>query len=94
VCKVNNTALGYNGVDIFNCGSSKAISFNDLVKCINNCLGTNLEPEYIDNPFEPTYQNFIQCDMKKTNSMLPYKFTDSLQSIKDYISTLPCTFPD
>src|SRR5437867_3168962 len=35
---------------IFNVGTGQARSFNELVDVLNKCLGTNFQPDYIDNP--------------------------------------------
>src|SRR5437879_13583617 len=35
---------------IYNLGSGQARSFNELVDVLNKCLGTNFQPDYIDNP--------------------------------------------
>ena len=48
---------------ILNCGSGKAISFNDLVSILNKVLGLNRVPQYIKNPHKEMYQNYIECDM-------------------------------
>src|SRR5438034_3195928 len=49
---------------IYNLGSGHARSFNELVDVLNKCLGTNLQPDYIDNP-HAHYQNFTQADLDK-----------------------------
>ncbi|ODR80600.1 nucleoside-diphosphate sugar epimerase [Haladaptatus sp. W1] len=35
---------------VYNLGTGRQISFNDLVDLLNEELGTDIEPEYIDNP--------------------------------------------
>src|SRR6185369_14794430 len=57
---------------IYNLGSGSASSFNDLVDVLNRSLGTNFEPEYIDNP-HAHYQNFTQADLQKVQGALGYK---------------------
>ena len=57
---------------IYNLGSGTARSFNDLVQILNNTLGTNFEPEYIDNP-HAHYQNFTQADLTKVRDALGYE---------------------
>ena len=89
-------ALEYDGSGIFNCGSGAATSFNDLVKIINEMLhGTNKPddwiwpPEYIDNPYEATYQTFTQCDMNKAHQKLGfvprYHIRDGIKEYVEYI---------
>lgn len=48
---------------IVNCGSGSATSFNDLVAILNEVLGLQRAPEYIDNPYADRYQSYTECDM-------------------------------
>ncbi len=48
---------------IINCGSGKAVSFNYLVDILNHALNLKRTPEYIDNPYKETYQNYTECYM-------------------------------
>jgi ADP-L-glycero-D-manno-heptose 6-epimerase len=88
VCKANVVAVEHDGVDIFNCGSGNSISFNDLIKCINKYLKTDYSPEYIDNPFEGVYQGYIQCDVRKINKILGFKFGKIEEGIEKYVKYL------
>jgi ADP-L-glycero-D-manno-heptose 6-epimerase len=73
---------------IYNLGSGQARSFNDLVQILNNTLGTNLDPEYIDNP-HAHYQNFTQADLTKVRDALGYEpqFTFE-EGVADYMRWL------
>ncbi len=73
---------------IYNLGSGQARSFNDLVQILNNTLGTNLDPEYIDNP-HAHYQNFTQADLTKVRDALGYEpqFTFE-KGVADYMRWL------
>jgi ADP-L-glycero-D-manno-heptose 6-epimerase len=76
---------------IYNLGSGKAHSFNELVKVLNSALGTDLQPEYIDNP-HAHYQNFTEADLKKIRGALGYKPQFTLETgVKDYMQWL---YPD
>ncbi len=68
---------------IYNIGTGVATSFNQVVQYINEGLGTNLEPEYIDNPYEGTYQNHTQADITKAKQGLDFS---SQYPIKDAIA--------
>ena len=57
--------------DIFNCGSGHAISFNEVIAVLNRELGTNLEPDYIDNPYS-FYQPHTQADMRHARAELGF----------------------
>ena len=73
---------------IYNLGSGKARTFNDLVQILNNTLGTNFEPEYIENP-HAHYQNFTQADLTKVRDALGYepKYTFE-EGVADYMRWL------
>ena len=73
---------------IYNLGSGKAHSFNDLVQVLNQSLGKNLEPEYIDNP-HAHYQNFTEADLERVRGALGYKPRFTLESgVQDYMEWL------
>jgi len=67
---------------IVNCGSGKSTSFNRIVELLNSILNFNKEPEYIDNPFEDSYQSFTECDMslakEKIGFVPSYSFEKAL----------------
>jgi ADP-L-glycero-D-manno-heptose 6-epimerase len=73
---------------IYNLGSGQARSFNELVDVLNKCLGTNFQPDYIDNP-HAHYQNFTQADLTKTRGALGYEPRFPLEDgVRDYIQWL------
>jgi ADP-L-glycero-D-manno-heptose 6-epimerase len=73
---------------IYNLGSGKARSFNDLVDVLNNCLGTKFRPDYIDNP-HAHYQNFTEADLDRVRSALGYEPQYPLEDgVRDYIEWL------
>ncbi len=73
---------------IYNVGSGQAHSFNQLVDALNKCLGTKLEPQYIDNP-HAHYQNFTEADLRSIRGALGYKPQFSLEAgVKDYMKWL------
>ncbi|MBA3881687.1 MAG: ADP-glyceromanno-heptose 6-epimerase [Chthoniobacterales bacterium] len=73
---------------IYNLGSGQARSFNELVQILNNNLGTNLEPEYIENP-HAHYQNYTHADLTRVTDALGYEPQFSLQAgIADYMKWL------
>src|SRR5437764_9028553 len=57
---------------IYNLGSGEAHSFNELVQVLNKSLGTNLEPEYIENP-HAHYQNFTEANLQMVQGALGYR---------------------
>jgi ADP-L-glycero-D-manno-heptose 6-epimerase len=56
---------------VLNCGSGKASSFNEVIQALNEALGTQLEPEYIDNPYN-FYQPHTQADMGRAKEVLGF----------------------
>ena len=73
---------------IFNLGCGQARSFNDLVDVLNKCLGTKLQPDYIDNP-HAHYQNFTEADLNKARTGLGYAPQFPLEDgVRDYMKWL------
>jgi len=73
---------------IYNLGSGHARSFNELVDVLNKCLGTTLQPDYIDNP-HAHYQNFTQADLTNARSALGYEPRFPLEDgVRDYMQSL------
>ena len=56
---------------ILNCGSGKAFSFNEVIAALNEALGTQLEPEYIDNPYH-FYQPHTEANMGRAKEILGF----------------------
>ncbi len=73
---------------IYNLGAGRARSFNELVQILNDTLGTNLEPEYIENP-HAHYQNFTQADLAAVRDALRYEPRYPLEAgVADYLQWL------
>ena len=72
---------------IYNVGTGIATSFNELVNILNELLGKNLKPDYIDMPYDPkTYQADTQADTKKAEEQLGFKSEFDLKDgIMDYM---------
>jgi ADP-L-glycero-D-manno-heptose 6-epimerase len=73
---------------IYNLGSGKARSFNELVDVLNKCLGTKFQPDYIENP-HAHYQNFTEADLTRAHDALGYEPRFSLErGVADYVKWL------
>ena len=73
---------------IYNLGSGRARSFNELIEVLNHSLGTNFKPEYIENP-HAHYQNFTQADLTSVRSDLGYEPNYPLETgVADYMQWL------
>ncbi len=55
--------------NIFNVGSGTSKTFNDLAMAIYG----HHNVEYVDCPFEDTYQSYTECNLEKINSLLGYE---------------------
>jgi ADP-L-glycero-D-manno-heptose 6-epimerase len=71
---------------VYNVGTGVATSFNLLVKYLNDALGTQLEPEYIPNPYGNTYQNDTRADVERAEKYLGFKAQWTTErGIADYV---------
>jgi ADP-L-glycero-D-manno-heptose 6-epimerase len=73
---------------IYNLGSGRARSFNELIDVLNRSLGTDFKPDYIDNP-HAHYQDFTQADLTSVGGALGYQPQFSLETgVADYMRLL------
>jgi ADP-L-glycero-D-manno-heptose 6-epimerase len=73
---------------IYNLGAGQARSFNELIDVLNRSLGTDFEPDYIENP-HTHYQNFTQADLTRVRGALGYEPQFSLETgVADYMRWL------
>jgi len=63
IVEANILASKYKGFGVFNAGTGKSASLNDVVKILNSKLKTNLEPEYKSN----TIKNYVQHTLADTS---------------------------
>jgi Nucleoside-diphosphate-sugar epimerases len=88
VIRANLLAMERDVSGIFNIATGVARSFNEIVSILNQLLGTNLEPDYFDCPYD-FYQNYTQADITKVRELLGYEPQYSLEEgIKDYLKHL------
>jgi len=81
-------ALGTKQSGIYNLGYGQARSFNELVDVLNKSLGTNLRPDYFDNP-HAHYQNFTEADLTRVRDALGYQPQFPLErGVADYMKWL------
>lgn len=89
IVKINLCALA-NGKEtgVYNAATGVSRDYNAVVSCLNKELGTNLEPEYIDNPY-PFFQLKTQADISLAKEKLGYEPDYSLEAgIADYVALL------
>ena len=59
------------GRGIYNVGSGRGTTFNEIVTALNHALGTLLEPEYFENPYS-FYQDYTRADLARTTADLDW----------------------
>ncbi len=88
VIKANLLALEKNVSGIFNIATGVARSFNEVIEILNKVLGTDLEPEYFDCPYD-FYQKHTQADLTKAKEVLGYEpeymLEDGIKEYAEYI---------
>ena len=84
IVNANLLAIASKKSGIFNVGTGKATTFNEIIKNLNEILNTNFEPDYIDNPYQH-YQENTEADLAETREFLGYSPEyDINKGIKDY----------
>ncbi len=89
VVKANLLALENGKSGIYNVGSGKARSFNDVCNALTGALGVKREIEYFDNPFTDKYQDHTEASLERSGQGLGYKPEWDLEkAVKDYVAFL------
>jgi ADP-L-glycero-D-manno-heptose 6-epimerase len=87
---VKAALAGVSGV--FNVGTGKARSFQDIVDILKKELQIEREDEYIPNPYVKQYQFFTQADIEPTKELLGYEpkfeLEDGIAADIDYIKKI------
>ena len=74
---------------VYNVGTGKARSFQDIANILQRELGTNLGTDYIPNPFVGQYQFHTEANIDATIENLEYKPAFEMEDgIKAYISDI------
>ncbi len=73
---------------IYNCGTGKATSFNQIIDALNEALGTALPATYFDNPYA-FYQDYTCADISRTRRGLDWspRFS-TVEGVTDYVGWL------
>lgn len=58
--------------EIYNIGSGKSVTFNELFKTICDCNRLQSKIEYIECPFAAEYQNYTECNIDKAKRDLGF----------------------
>lgn len=88
VIQANVKAMEAKKSGVYNAGSGKARSFNDIVACLKNSLGLEFEVEYIDNPYS-FYQMHTEAELSPSKEHLGYEPRFSLEEgVKAYVDEI------
>jgi len=88
VVRANILAMNSKNSGVINCGTGNPVTFNQILDSLNQVLGLDRKAEYIDNPFELSYQNHTECDLTLTKKTIGFKPEFTLNTaIKDYFDS-------
>lgn len=89
IIQANIKAMEPKQSGVYNVGTGKARSFQDIVDIIQQELGTELTCEYIPNPFIGSYQFHTEADIATTKEALGYEPAYEMEDgIKSYVSEI------
>ena len=89
IIQANIKAMQPKQSGIYNVGTGKARSFQDIVDILQRELGTSLVCEYIPNPFIGAYQFHTEADIETTKDALGYEPSFEMEdAIKDYVGEI------
>ncbi|MES2310057.1 MAG: ADP-glyceromanno-heptose 6-epimerase [Verrucomicrobiota bacterium] len=72
---------------VYNAGSGKPRSFNDIIQTLNKVLNLKIEADYFDNPY-PFYQPHTEADLTQTKKELKTEPQYTLEKgIEDYFKS-------
>jgi ADP-L-glycero-D-manno-heptose 6-epimerase len=86
IIQANIKAMQPKKSGVYNVGTGKARSFQDIVDILQRELGTQAVCEYIPNPFVGSYQFFTQAEIDDTKEYLGYEPAYEMEEgIKAYV---------
>lgn len=89
IIQANVKAMQPKQSGIYNVGTGKARSFQDIVDILQKELGTTYECEYMPNPFVGSYQFHTEADITTSTEALGYKPEYEMEDgIKAYVSEI------
>lgn len=89
IIQANIKAMNPKQSGIYNVGTGKARSFQDIVDILQKELGTSLECEYIPNPYVGSYQFHTEADIATTKEGLGYEPAYEMEDgIKAYVNEI------
>ncbi|QOY55216.1 ADP-glyceromanno-heptose 6-epimerase [Candidatus Sulfurimonas marisnigri] len=95
IIQANVKAMVTKKSGIYNVGTAKARSFQDIVDTLQKELETDLKCEYITNPFVGSYQFHTEAEISSTKDALGYEPRYELEDgIKSYVSEIRRTYEE
>lgn len=96
VVQANIKAIKAKRSGVYNVGTGKARSFEDIAKILLKELNSDLQIEYFENPYDKkAYQTFTEADIEDTKKYLNYEPRFSLEDgIKAYIPEIKRIFEE
>jgi len=95
IIQANIKAMKPKESGIYNVGTGKARSFQDIVDILQKELGTSLTCEYIPNPFIGSYQFHTEADIQTTRDSLGYEPAFEMEDgIKAYVGAIKKVYED
>jgi ADP-L-glycero-D-manno-heptose 6-epimerase len=95
IIQANIKAMNPKESGVYNVGTAKARSFQDIVDILQKELNTSLACEYIPNPFIGSYQFHTQADIQTTKEALGYEPAYEMEDgIKAYVSEIKRLYED
>ncbi len=89
IIQANVKAMKPKESGIYNVGTGKARSFQDIVDILQREIGTTLTCEYIPNPFIGSYQFHTEADIATTKEALGYEPAYEMEDgIKAYVGEI------
>jgi len=86
VIQANIKAANPKKSGVYNVGTAKARSFQDIADILQKELGTDLGTDYIPNPFVGQYQFHTEANIEETVKYLGYTPNYEMEDgIKEYI---------
>jgi ADP-L-glycero-D-manno-heptose 6-epimerase len=87
VVRANLLALEAKESGIVNIGTGRTVSFNYIIKILNQVLGTDYMPDYFDNPYTEFYQEYTEADLTLAKKLIGYKPEWPFEeAVKDYMN--------
>lgn len=88
VVAANRSAWAFDGNGVFNVGTGRGTTFNEVIAWINKALNRQQPTEYFDNPYG-FYQDATQADIGRSSTVLGWKAAHTPEAgVGDYVRWL------